>query len=89
MKAESYVYESRTGGPGYVGRHPRGDMKLVARPGQEVDAETMARLGLTDLEDHTDYDTIGVEAREAGAAVTVADTKGPSSVKSVIRKANA
>lgn len=70
--AKSYVYRSLDRpGEGYVGRAPRGSVELVARPGAVLTDEAVQELGLSDLEDHTDYNRILAEAVEAGAPITV------------------
>lgn len=74
--AESYVYESldedEAGNPlpGYVGRYPRGNFRLVGRPGATLTDEQVAALGLEDLKDHTDYEARLARAHERGMPIT-------------------
>ena len=74
--AKGYVYrnldEDENGDPkpGYVGRSPRGNFVLVARPGNTLSDDEVAALGLDDLEDHTDYDKVIDAANKKGAPVT-------------------
>lgn len=79
--AHSYVYRNLDTGQGYVGRSPRGNFELIARRGQAIDAETIAVLGLSDLEDHTDYEAVLAEAEAAGAPVTAKRADGSIGVK--------
>ena len=68
--AASYVYE-RDDGSGYVGRSFVGNGAVIGRAGTVFSDEAVEALGLTDLEDHTDYESILAEAEAAGAPITV------------------
>ena len=75
-------------GDGYVGRRPPAGYTTIATKGQTLDDETVAELGLEDLEDHTDYDAIIATATKAGAPITVRDEK-TGRIKSVVKKGGA
>lgn len=79
--AESYVYRNLDGGPGYVGRAPKGNFALVARRGDTLSDEEVENLGLPDLKDRTDYKKDLAEARKRGAPVTVRSDDGSITVE--------
>ena len=85
--AKSYVYrnldEDDHGNPkpGYVGRSPKGNYVLAARPGQTLTDEQVDELGLEDLEDHTDYKAVLEVADKKGAPITAKRQDGSVGLK--------
>ena len=73
--AASYVYQ-KDDGSGYVGRALVGNGVLIGRRGDIFTDEDLEGLDLTDLEDHTDYESILAQAEAAGAPITVLDENG-------------
>ncbi len=68
--AASYVYQ-KDDGSGYVGRSLVGNGVLIGRRGDTFTDQDLEGLGLEDLEDHTDYESILAQAEATGAPITV------------------